>query len=128
MRELMLVAGGGALGSLARYGISEWARKRFGEAFPWGTLAVNLTGSLLLGLLLGLALAGKTSRSARALAGAGFMGAFTTFSTFSCETWALVEDGKLGAAAINIVANVAVGLCAAALGVIAGRSMGEAVS
>jgi fluoride exporter len=127
MRELLLVAGGGAFGSLARYGIGEWTRTRFGESFPWGTLVVNVAGSLLLGLLLGLALSGKTSRPTRALIGTGFLGAFTTFSTFSAESYALIEGGKLGAAAANVSANLVVGLLAAALGFALGRSLGAAL-
>ena len=127
MRELLLVAGGGALGSVARYGIGEWTRARFGESFPWGTLAVNVTGSLLLGLVLGLALAGRTSRSARAFVGAGFMGAFTTFSTFSCETYALVESGKIAPAVVNVLANLLVGLVAAAVGFALGKSLGPSL-
>lgn len=125
MRELLLVAGGGALGSMARYGISEWTRSRFGERFPWGTFAVNVSGSLLLGLILGLALTGKTSREARAFLGAGFMGAFTTFSTFSLETWALFESGKLAAAALNVIGNLGLGLVGAAAGFALGRTLGQ---
>jgi fluoride exporter len=127
MRELLLVAGGGALGSLARHGISEWTRERFGESFPWGTLFVNVTGSLVLGLVLGLTLSGRTSRQVRLFVGAGAMGAFTTFSTFSYETWALVEEGRWLAAALNVLTNLLVGLAAAAVGFGLGRSAGAAV-
>lgn len=128
MREILLVAGGGALGAVARYGVGEWARARFGEAFPWGTLVVNVAGSLLLGLLLGLALTGKASRPTRALFGTGFLGAFTTFSTFSCESYALFEGGKVGAAALNLSANLVVGLVAAAVGLALGRALGAALA
>jgi CrcB protein len=116
------VAVGGAFGAVSRYGISEWARTRFGESFPWGTLLVNVAGSLLLGVLLGLALVGDMPRSVKAAAGAGFMGAFTTFSTFSCETVLLAQDGKFDRALINVVANVVLGITAAVIGFWMARS------
>jgi CrcB protein len=98
---------------LGRYGISEWARKRLGNALPWGTLIVNVVGSLLLGILLGLAIREAASRDARAAIGTGFLGAFTTFSTFSNETVLMVQEGKMTGAALNVVLNLVVGIGAA---------------
>jgi CrcB protein len=116
VREALIVALGGAIGSVSRYGISEWVQARYGQAFPWATLAVNVVGSLLLGVLLGLSLIGHVPRAMRAALGAGFLGAFTTFSTFSCETVLLAQDGKLGRAAFNIGLNLVLGVVAAVAG------------
>jgi CrcB protein len=116
MREVLLVAACGAVGSLARYGLSEWLARR--TTFPYATLVVNVTGSFVLGLVLGLALAGKLSQQARAAVGAGFLGAYTTFSTFSVETVTLVKEGRHGAAAANLALNLGLGLAAAWLGLV----------
>ncbi len=111
-----MVAVGGALGAAGRYRITEWAKGKWGDAFPWGTLIVNVAGSLMLGLLLGLVLTGKLPKWSRYAAGAGFMGALTTFSTFSVDTVLLLRAGKVAAALGNVTANVLVGLVAAAVG------------
>jgi fluoride exporter len=116
VREILLVAFGGSLGALGRYGISEWASKRLSDWLPWGTLIVNVVGSILLGLLLGLAMRGGVERPTRAALGTGFLGAFTTFSTFSNETVLLVQDGKLGGAMANVALNLALGLIGAGIG------------
>ena len=116
MREVLYVALGGSLGAVSRYGISEWARKRLGDALPWGTLFVNVVGSLLLGLLLGLALREVGTRGHRAAFGTGFLGAFTTFSTFSNETVLMYQQGKLTGAVLNVVLNLVVGIGAAIAG------------
>lgn len=118
-----MIAVGGALGSLGRHGVSEWSRRRLGETFPYGTLFVNLAGSLVLGLVLGLALAGSLSKSSKAAVGIGFLGAFTTFSTFSCDTVLLLERGKVSAAFGNIAANLIIGVAAAWLGFLVARSL-----
>ncbi len=116
MREIAVIAVAGAFGSLSRYGASSWAERRFGDVFPYGTLLVNVAGSFLLGLVLGMAIAGKLPKLAQAGVGTGFLGAFTTFSTFSCDTMLLLRAGRLAAAAGNIVLNLAFGLVAAFLG------------
>ncbi|MCA9621308.1 MAG: fluoride efflux transporter CrcB [Myxococcales bacterium] len=116
MKELLLIALGGAAGAVSRYGVTEWARSRLGEQFPYGTLAVNVVGSLLLGLLLGLSLRHVAGRMARAGLGTGFLGALTTFSTFSNETLLLAQQGKAGQAALNVGLSLALGLAAAMLG------------
>ncbi|MEQ9323906.1 MAG: fluoride efflux transporter CrcB [Polyangiaceae bacterium] len=113
MREVLYVALGGSLGAVSRYGIGEWARKRLGDALPWGTLIVNVVGSLLLGILLGLALREVGTRGQRLAFGTGFLGAFTTFSTFSTETVLMAQQGKLSGAVLNVVLNLAVGIGAA---------------
>ncbi len=122
MRELLLIAGAGALGSLGRYGVSEWAKRAFGEGFPVGTLMVNAVGSILLGLIAGLAIGGAISREAKLAIGVGFCGAFTTFSTFSVETLSLAQDGKLGRAAANVGLSLVLGLLGAWLGLWVART------
>ncbi len=105
-RTLLLLSLAGAIGSLARYGLSGVVQRMAGEAFPWGVLAVNATGSLLFGLVWGLAeYRGAISSDARLIALVGFMGAFTTFSTYSYETARLLQSSQWLYAAGNIVAN-----------------------
>ena len=113
MHPLLLVAIGGALGSATRYGAAS-AVNRFAQApFPWGTLAVNIIGSFLIGLLMVLLMkAGEWRESSRLLLVTGVMGGFTTFSSFSWETWKLVEDGRLVMAMTNILASVVICLVA----------------
>ena len=113
---MAVIAVSGAFGSLSRYGVSSWAHRRFGDTFPLGTLIVNVVGAFALGLVLGLALSGRFPKYAKAGASTGFLGAFTTFSTFSCETVLLMKAGRLGAAAGNVALNVSLGLAAAMLG------------
>lgn len=117
MTRLLAVAAGGALGALARYGLTAAVHAAVGRGFPWGTLAANVLGSFAMGLLYVLLL----ERSAagpelRALLLTGFLGAFTTFSTFSVETLDLLEAGALGRAAVNVAVSVAACLAAAWLG------------
>ncbi len=116
MREVLWIALGGSLGAVGRYGIGEWATRRLSDQLPWGTLIVNVLGSVLLGLLLGLAAQGVVERPTRAALGTGFLGAFTTFSTFSNETVLLVQEGKVAGALANVTLNLVVGLLGAVLG------------
>lgn len=117
LHPLLLVALGGALGSMARYGaaaaINRWAQ----SPFPWGTLFVNIAGSFLIGLAMVLLLRlGEWRESARLLLVTGIMGGFTTFSSFSWETWKLVEEGRLAWAAANVLTSVAICLLATMAG------------
>lgn len=123
IREALLVAAGGALGAVGRWAMSNAVQRAAGSGFPWGTLTVNVTGSLLLGIVLALALRDQVSPSMRLLVGTGALGAFTTFSTFSWETLALLRDGSYGAAAGNVMASVVVCLAACGLGVFATRTL-----
>ena len=95
-------------------------RSRANSDLPWGTFLVNISGSLLLGLLTGLTLNHHLSDLGKALLGTGFCGAYTTFSTFTFETMRLVEDGRYLEAAGNAVGGVAVGLAAATAGLALG--------
>ncbi|HKK07915.1 MAG TPA: fluoride efflux transporter CrcB, partial [Gemmatimonadota bacterium] len=90
----LYIAAGGALGALARYGLAGWVHAWSGSGFPWGTFTVNLTGAFLLGLVARLLTGLAATPSVRAFAVIGFLGAFTTFSTFSYETAALLRDGE----------------------------------
>jgi len=108
---LMLVLLGGAVGAPLRYLADEWVSARTGDALPWGTLGVNVAGSLVLGLV-----AAAAPTWLVALAGTGLCGALTTFSTFSFETVRLLEDGRLRPALLNVAASLSLGLAAAALG------------
>jgi CrcB protein len=113
---LLWIAVGGALGALARYGVGGWVHGWAGSGFPWGTLTVNVAGAFLLGfaarLLQGLA----AEPSVRGLVTIGFLGAFTTFSTFSYETAALLRDGEWALGALYATGSVLVALVATFLG------------
>jgi CrcB protein len=116
----LAVAGGGVVGAPARYLLDRAITARMGSRLPWGTVAINVSGSFVLGLLTGLALGPGLSSTVRTLVGTGFCGAFTTFSAFSYESVTLAEDGRLLAAAGNVAVSVVVGLGAAALGILSG--------
>ena len=119
----LLAALGGALGALARWGVAE-ALPRSDDGWPWGTLLVNLTGCLLLGLLAAvLAARAPDSPWARPFLGVGVLGGFTTYSTFAVETVGLAGAGAAGVAVGYVVASVAGGIAAAALGTLAARRL-----
>lgn len=117
---LVAVAVGGLIGAPARYLVDRAVTARVASDGPWGTVVVNISGSLVLGLLTGLSLAHHLPITVSALAGDGFCGAYTTFSTFTFETVRLVEDGALLQAAANVGVSVLAGLAAAAAGVAIG--------
>ncbi len=115
------VALGGAAGSTVRYGVAQWAAGRWGGLFPWGTLTVNITGSMAIGLLMALLVERNTDPAVRLLLVTGFLGGYTTFSAFSFEVLALLEARSWEAAALYIVGSIALGLLACALGIALGR-------
>lgn len=124
--RLVLVLLGGALGSGARYGVALWAATRFGAAFPWGTLTVNIAGSFLIGLLATLAdELGRIGPEGRVFLLVGVLGGFTTFSSFSLETVRLMEQNEPSRALANILASLALAIGATVLGVAAGRVLGQ---
>lgn len=104
----------GAVGAPVRYLVEGFVRRRTGAGFPWGTLVVNITGSVLLGLLTGLGLYHAFPETPRLVLGTGFCGAYTTFSTFTFETVRLLEEGALNEAFRYAFATSV--LCAAAAG------------
>ncbi len=120
---IFLVAAGGALGSVARYGIGDWVHHGVAGAFPFGTLIVNVAGSFLLGFLYGLAGGESPSERWRAFGGIGFCGGFTTFSTFSLDTVRMLERGEFGAAGLSTAANVSLSIVA----LFAGMSLAAAL-
>lgn len=109
----------GSLGSIARFLLDGVVSARSSSSFPLGTLVVNASGALILGLLTGLALSGE----ALVLAGSATIGSYTTFSTWMFETHRLGEDGQLLGGALNVLVSIVVGLGAALLG----RSIGAAL-
>jgi fluoride exporter len=106
----------GALGSVSRYALGLWARNHLGLAFPWGTLLVNMIGSLVLGFVVTLALSGRVSDHARLAVAVGFCGAFTTFSTFELEVMNALLEGKNGLAVGYVIASLVLGFAAVWLG------------
>jgi CrcB protein len=121
--EFALVFLGGGSGAVCRYLAGRFVGERYGAAFPLGTCLINVSGCFALGLVATL-LAGTPHASAlTALLATGFLGGFTTFSTYALETLVLVIDGAHGTALLNLAAPVALGLPAAALGALAGRGL-----
>lgn len=116
MTALLLALAGG-LGAAARFVVDGLVRARTGDAFPWGTVLVNVAGSLLLGLLVGAHAAGVLGPGALLVAGTGFCGGFTTFSTAAVDTVRLAQDGRLRVAAAHAGGTLAVCVVAAAAGV-----------
>ncbi|KUL32383.1 fluoride efflux transporter CrcB [Actinoplanes awajinensis] len=108
----LLVALGAAIGAPLRYLTDRYVQVRYGAGFPWGTLAVNVTGSLILGLVLGLPL----SAGLTALIGTGFCGALTTYSTFSWETLSFARRGERATSFAYVLLSLLSGLGAATLG------------
>jgi CrcB protein len=123
------VAVGGAVGSLLRYHVGRAVSTLAGpgNAFPWGTLAVNIAGSLAMGALLGWlargAMAEQSAESAHLLVGVGLLGGFTTFSAFSSELVTLLHRGQMGLAAGYAAASLAAGMAAVIVGLIAAQSV-----
>lgn len=113
---LLFIAVGGALGAMARYGLGTWVQERAGFGFPWGTLAVNVLGCLLIGFAVRYLETVRVSDELRAFIGIGVLGAFTTFSTFSYETVALLEEGAWGKAALYSLGSVVLGIGAVYVG------------
>lgn len=114
---ILAIAAGGALGAVLRYLVSGWVQGLGGTRFPWGTLAVNATGSFALGLLMaGLLEHAAADSSVRTFWTIGVLGAFTTFSTFSYETLVLISIGDWAAGIANVAANLGLGLAAALVG------------
>jgi CrcB protein len=121
VRTTVGIAVAGALGALARYGLEGWISRRAG-AFPWGTLVVNLTGAFLLGFLFTLLSERfRASPWLRSTITVGFLGAYTTFSTLSFETFRLLEDGAYILGLANALGSLAAGLLAVYAGVVLGR-------
>lgn len=116
--RVVALAVAAAAGAVCRYLVDVAVQERTDVAFPLGTLVVNVTGSAALGFLVGLGLYHGLADTPRVVLGTGFLGAYTTFSTFAYETVRLVEDGSAPAALWNVAASTVVGLVAAAGGLL----------
>jgi CrcB protein len=124
MRTIVAIGIAGSLGALARYGLDGVVSRRFPSSFPWGTFVVNMSGAFVLGFLMTLMTEQLTTATwVRSALTIGLLGAYTTFSTLSYETYRLMEDGALGLAAANMLGSAAVGLAAVYLGVDAARAL-----
>ena len=121
--SLLLVIAGAAVGAPLRYLSDRAIQARHDSVFPWGTLTVNVVGSLVLGILTGAVTAGGASPQVQLAVGTGFCGALTTYSTFSYETLRLLEDDARLFAAANVVASIVAGLVSAFLGVAIGQAI-----
>lgn len=122
----LIVAGGGAFGSVARYWLSGVVGRRFGESFPYGTLIVNITGCLAIGIF--AAFAGTESRALirpewRLAFMTGICGGYTTFSSFSLQTIYLAQEGDWPRAGLNVIASVVLCLVAVWLGYVTGTTL-----
>lgn len=124
LEKLIWISLGAVLGANARYALSLWAAERWGATFPYGTLIINLTGSLILGVFLTFA----TERALvdpryRLLIAVGFCGSYTTFSTYTYESLNLMLNGSWGAGLINLLGSSGLGLVTVALGILIGRAL-----
>lgn len=127
MLAYLWIAIGSALGGMARYGASRAVALRYGETFPWGTLVVNVVGSVVIGFI--AALAAPESRiiispNARQFVMVGLCGGFTTFSSFSLQTLELIRNRDFAEAGGNVLLSVAACMAAVAIGYIAGSALG----
>jgi CrcB protein len=120
--DLLLVGIGGFAGAIARRVVDLWVSDRAGSAFPLGTLVINISGAFLVGLLFAWALErGVLPREIRGPVMIGFLGAYTTFSTWMLESWRLVEDGAWALATLNLAGSVVLGMVAVVAGLAIGR-------
>jgi CrcB protein len=124
MVNIFIIGMGGFLGAISRYGVALWIGQRWGRNFPLGTFVINVSGSFLIGLLMSL----FTERFMvnpqwRLMLVVGFLGAYTTFSTFEYETGTLMKDGEWLIAMLNVVLSVIVGFIALKLGEVIAKSI-----
>ncbi len=124
MTKYWMVGLGGFLGSVLRFWLGGYISERIGARFPYGTFVINITGSFLIGLVVTLlSERGHWSPNLRYLIPIGFIGGYTTFSTFELETFQSLRDGELLSAFLNVILSVGVGFAAVWLGVVAGRTL-----
>ncbi len=121
--EYVWVGLGGLIGANARYGLARLITERWGASFPYGTLVVNATGSLAIGVLLTLLLARVADPAWRLLIVTGFLGGYTTFSAFSFEAVALLQEGRWGRAAVYVLGSNLLGVAGCWAGIVVGRGL-----
>lgn len=124
MEKFLLISAGAVFGANARYWMGVWSAEKWGSSFPIGTLIINITGSFLLGLFMTLA----TERflvdpRMRLLVTVGFLGAYTTFSTYTFESIALLQKGQWALGFVNLLGSAILGLASVGLGVYLGKSI-----
>jgi len=124
MAKYIIIGLGGFLGAVSRYIVSDWAAQKWGAAFPYGTLMINMAGSFVLGLFL----AASTERllvdpRLRLFLATGFLGAFTTFSTFTYESTELMLNGGRGLGLLNLMGSVLLGTFMAFSGIWLGKQL-----
>jgi CrcB protein len=110
MLKVLYIAIGGAAGAVLRYWLSGTTQRIFNGGFPWGTLSVNLAGSLIIGFLWGMFESVVVSQNVRILLFIGILGSFTTFSTFSLESFHLIRDGEYNLFLMNVMASFLLGV------------------
>jgi len=126
MERFLLICLAGAAGTGARYLVSVWATQRLGATFPYGTFIVNLVGCFVIAAVMRTALALSWSSTLRMTVTVGFLGGFTTYSSFNYETARLLEEGSSGLAALNVAVTLTGGLVAGLLGTLsAGQLIGR---
>jgi fluoride exporter len=124
LSAVLWVGLGGFLGANARYLLGGWAASRFGAAFPYGTYIINVTGSFILGFFLAFAQdRAWVLPSVRLLFAVGFVGAYTTFSTFEYESIRLLQDGEMLLGAVYLIGSVVTGGLAVIAGIVFGNSI-----
>ncbi|NPV71442.1 MAG: fluoride efflux transporter CrcB [Firmicutes bacterium] len=121
---LVAIAVGGAFGATLRYLVSLYFGSLLGVIFPWGTLAINLSGSFFTGMLHSFTLAGTLSSQSRSFAAIGLLGAFTTFSTFTLESLIMLREGDVFRAIVYMVVSTALGVLGAFIGLGTGQMLG----
>ena len=121
---LLFIAVGGAFGAVSRYLVQGWVQDLAGGRFPWGTLAVNVSGSFALGLVFALAMdRAILAPEIRVPLMVGFIGSYTTFSTLMLESWTLVEEGDIAHMLFNLAGSVVIGMIAVVAGLALGRAL-----
>ena len=125
--HILYIALGGSLGALARYGLSKWIHLSASDIFPWGTLAVNLTGCFLIGFFFELFETSVIPADLRSFITIGFIGAYTTFSTYSLESVNLLREGQIKLFVTNILLSTLLGLLLVVTGLYASRFLLKAI-
>lgn len=124
LADIAQVVIGAGIGGGLRYVLGGWMTQRWGSSFPWHTFAINIVGAFLLGMLMAVSVERSLlPSSARLFLGVGILGGFTTFSTLSYESVALIEQGMLVQGMANMFGSAAIGIVAAVLGLFAGRAI-----